>query len=105
MSLFQCENCGCLENTALTERCLEFDYVQDMYNWDGIKHLKGKSLCSACTPSKLKDGTPSEYGKWHDEFPRKYFAKGEYITNREGNMEHSITGKLAFLSRGSLSEL
>ena len=54
MSLFQCEKCGCIENTATS------DY------WMG-----NKSICSECTT-----------GKWHNVFP-KQSAKG-YLLGNDG---------------------
>lgn len=55
MSLFRCEICGCIDNTALGH-----------YWCRGIKEYKGtiqeKALCSECDP---------EQGKWHGKFPKK----------------------------------
>ena len=36
-------------------------------------------LCSACDP---------EIGKWHGRFERKYLAKGQFVTDRQGNLAH-----------------
>ena len=52
MSLFQCEKCGCLENTALC----------------GYWFRKGKALCSKCDPN---------IGKWHGAFKRRKPTKKE----------------------------
>lgn len=90
MSLFQCGHCGCCENTALTgvgtEHCAEW------YNWEGIEEREGKKLCSACAPTKYEDGTKTQYGKWHGEFPRVFLPKGKFKTNRVGNLEHIESG-------------
>ena len=48
MPLYECEQCHCVENTALTNF------------WSS--HIDRKpQLCSACDP---------EINKWHDAFPR-----------------------------------
>ena len=90
MSLFQCENCGCCENTALS--CQGFKYVQESFDWSQIPDRQGKMLCSACGPSHYYNGTPSEYGKWHNKFPRTYLPLGMFRKARNGNLEHIETG-------------
>lgn len=67
MPLFQCSECGCIENTALS------------YYWlrDGRP-----ALCSVCDPY---------IGRWHGRFPRSYLPHGEFVTNRKGNLEHKKT--------------
>lgn len=74
MSLFQCDECGCMENTALPENY-----------WDRHSEKK-KELCSEC-----------ESGKWHGEFKRVYLPKSKFKTNREGNLEHIDTGSTDFM--------
>lgn len=91
MSLFQCENCGCQENTALS--CQGFKWMEHYFSWKGIEHLKGKRLCSACGPTCYASGRLTEFGKWHGRFTRKYLPKGMFKTNREGNLEHIETGE------------
>lgn len=78
MSLFQCQECGCCENTALShwaynKYCLKLD----------------KELCSACDPS---------IAKWHGEFDRVFLPKGQFKTNNSGNLEHIATGREDFRS-------
>lgn len=51
MSIFECEKCGCAENTALCG-----------YNFRG----DGPALCSECDP---------KIGKWHGCFEKKQFNK------------------------------
>ena len=87
MSLYQCDKCGCLENTAC-----------------GSYWGKDEALCSACA-EPTGTGKYAEFGKWHGRFDRKYFSKGMYITNDEGNLEHKETGELAQFSNGSDKEL
>ena len=59
MSLFKCEKCGCVENTALSTY------------W-----FSEKKLCSECDP---------RIGKWHGRFKkRKWDGKEELINNRSG---------------------
>ena len=91
MSLFQCENCGCVENTAVSMQ--GFKYTPDWFCWDYNPKLKGKLLCSACGPAKHSDGTESEFGQWHDVFDRKYLPMGMFKTNRVGNLVHIETGE------------
>lgn len=89
MSLFQCAKCGCRENTALS--CQGFLWTGDFFDWTGLEEWKGQKLCSACGPTKYAKGEPSEYGKWHDEFPRRFLPKGQYITCPVGNLIHKDT--------------
>jgi len=96
MSLIQCENCGCVENTALTSCCMWGPpSLQDIFNWEGKEHLKGKKLCSACAPEKFTDGTDTDLGKWHDEFERKFLPLGEFETDEVGNLRHKSGISLA----------
>ena len=91
MSLFQCENCGCVENTALS--CRGFSgYSERFFDWSYSPELKGKLLCSACGPSKYVTGEDTEYGKWHNQFKRMFLPLGKLKTNSEGNLEHIETG-------------
>jgi hypothetical protein len=95
VSLFQCERCGCCENTALA--CQGCDgYAVTFFDWTGIEDRKGKKLCSACAPTKYGDGEPTEYGKWHGEFPRTFLPMGMFRTNHEGNLAHKETGDTEF---------
>jgi len=93
MSLFQCENCGCCENTALSSQ--GFSYVE-VFDWSVIPHLRGKKLCSSCGPTKYADGTSTGKGRWHNQFERVWLPKGEFKTNRDGNLEHIATGSIDF---------
>lgn len=54
MSLFVCEKCNCIENTALC------------WYWS---RLNKEKLCSKCDP---------EIKKWHDIFPREKFDKNKH---------------------------
>lgn len=91
MSLFQCENCGCCENTALSSQGFNGIFA-DFFDWSYAPEREGMRLCSACGPVKYRDGEPSEYGVWHGEFSRVYLPKGEFVTNDRGNLEHKETG-------------
>ncbi len=89
MSLYQCENCGCMENTALgLYACRN---MKDMYNWTGKEHLQGKKLCCVCAPTHYLGGTATKYGKWHNQFSRVFLPKGKFWTNGKGNLEHIET--------------
>ena len=93
MSLFQCENCGCAENTALSNN--GYTYVES-YDWSFAPELKGKKLCSACGPSKYSDGRDTEDRGWHGEFSRKFLPIDMFFTNSDGNLEHKETGSTDF---------
>jgi len=84
MSLFQCDNCGCKENTALA--CTYSWICPEAYDWTGMETRRGQKLCSACLPTKFEDGTDSGHGKWHGEFERVYLEKGQYHTDLQGNL-------------------
>ena len=94
MSLFQCENCGCAENTALAMQ--GFKGIEDWFLWDTIEERKGMFLCSACGPILDEDGEPSGFGLWHGEFDRVFLPLGEFKTNRDGNLEHIKTKSIDF---------
>ena len=90
MSLYQCDECGCRENTACG---LYWSRNRThLFDWTGIDHLKGKSLCSACAPTKFRSGTPTEFGKWHGQFARIFLPIGQFKTNEQGDLEHIETG-------------
>ena len=90
MSLFQCEECGCVENTALSAQ--GFKWMTKLFNWDGIEDRKGKLLCCACGPTEYSSGKETEYGVWHDQFDRTFLPLGEFETNDVGNLKHKETG-------------
>ena len=90
MSLFQCECCGCCENTAYSLQ--GFKMFADGFDWSYAPEREGKLLCSACGPSHYKSGKPSGYGKWHNRFPRTYLPLGMFRKARNGNLEHIETG-------------
>ena len=90
MSLFQCENCGCRENTALSAQ--GFSMMDHLFDWSYNPDLKGRLLCSACGPTHYNDGNQTKYGKWHNQFPRTFLPKGMFFTNSVGNLEHKETG-------------
>jgi hypothetical protein len=90
MSLFQCDNCGCCENTALAAQ--GFAMMAHLFDWSYNPELEGKVLCSACGPVHYNDGTPTKYGVWHNRFPRTFLPKGMFVTNRVGNLAHKETG-------------
>lgn len=73
MSLFNCENCGVVENTALSPSYWSRKRVE-IYDWTGIEERKGMALCSECAPTRFSDGKPCGTGKWHGKF-KKTFEK------------------------------
>jgi len=96
VSLFQCQHCGCCENTALAHQGCD-GWTADWYDWTGIEDRKGKKLCSACGPTKYReDGSDTELGTWHGRFDRVYLPMGMFRTARNGNLEHIETGSQDF---------
>ena len=71
MSLFQCSECGCMENTALSN-----------WAWRRFEE-KLPDLCSACDP---------EIKKWHGKFERIFLPTGKFRMADDGNLEHIETG-------------
>lgn len=92
MSLFQCEYCGCVENTALSTQGFTGRF-QALFDWSYAPERAGKRLCSACGPVKYHNGEPTEYGKWHNVFARQYLPLGKFKTNDQGNLEYVETGE------------
>lgn len=97
MSLFQCEVCGCCENTALSHQ--GFKMMTDYFDWSYAPERKGLALCSACGPMYYSDGEKnSKGGKWHNKFDRVYLPLKEFKTNKAGNLEHIKTKSENFMS-------
>jgi len=94
MSLFQCEVCGCCENTALA--CQGFKYITECFDWSYAPEREGKKLCSACGPVNYRTEGATEYGVWHGEFDRVFLPLGEFKTNQRGNLEHIESGSEDF---------
>ena len=94
MSLFQCEKCGCCENTALAAQ--GFKPMAHLFDWSYSPELNGMLICSACGPLKYHDGNKTEFGKWHGVFERVYLPKGDFHTNDQGNLEHTASGSTDF---------
>lgn len=67
MSIFQCRVCGGRENTA---SCNYWENDMD-------------PICSMCDP---------QIGKWHGEFPQKFYPIGTMKTGDGGNLTHIATG-------------
>jgi hypothetical protein len=65
MGLFRCEECGCVENTALGLWWSR----NDASIWPA-GHVC-RALCSECAPSVFSDGKPSGYGVWHGRFAKR----------------------------------
>lgn len=64
MSLFICEDCFCVENTALGMWWSR----NDVGIW-APEHV-GKARCSACAPATYRDGGATGYGAWHRRFSK-----------------------------------
>ncbi len=79
MSLFVCDKCGCVDNTALGRY-----WSKDMDFW--ADDNKGLALCAECAPSTYKDGSPAgvirRFGKWHNQFPKEKWDGKVKVINR-----------------------
>lgn len=77
MSLFQCDKCGVIENTALTSGyhgwSEKFGRAANRRIAHGLK--PGGKYCSECMD-----------GKWHGEFEQKFYRVGTKHTDRDGNI-------------------
>jgi hypothetical protein len=74
MGLFKCSKCECIENTALGHYWTRSRI--DMFIWDETnKGFKGEPLCSECGPKFFDDGKPTEFGKWHNRFPKEHISE------------------------------
>lgn len=93
MSLFQCEICGCVENTALAGQGIP-EAIHDCFDWTGIEDRKGKKLCSEHAPTNYANNEgKTEFGKWHGQFKRTFLPMGKFRTASNGNLEHIETGE------------
>jgi len=91
MSLFQCDNCGCIEKTHLSSQA--FCIAPHNYNWAYAPERKGKRLCSACGPVAFVSGDPTpSAGEWHKKFPRYALPINSCYTDDEGNVIHKPSG-------------
>ena len=92
MSLYQCDCCGCVENTNTGAQSIP-EVFQTYFDWTGIEDKRNMKLCSACGPTKYSDGKPTKYGVWHNIFKRTFLPKGMFKTARNGNLAHKETGE------------
>lgn len=76
MSLYQCEKCGCIENTALGFYWSRHDEAFR----ERLGEDFGKALCSECMPC-IGNGIFKEGGKWHGKFEKEIFPLGTLETN------------------------
>lgn len=91
MSLFQCQVCGCVENTACSSQ--GFKLLTEIFDWSYAPERQGLLLCSACGPVAYRDGNPNDNGgQWHGRFPRVFLPLGQFQTASNGNLEHIETG-------------
>lgn len=96
MSMFQCEVCGCRENTAYAMQ--GFRGITECYDWSYAPERAGLLLCSACGPALEANGSPSGFGQWHGKFERVYLPMGMFMRNHRGNLAHIETGSEDFLA-------
>ena len=90
MSLYQCEKCGCVENTACGHYWSAIfgrEMFSDYQNGTNEKML----LCSACGPLKFKNGESTDFGKWHGIFRQRFFELNSLYTDGSGNVRFKGT--------------
>lgn len=98
MPVFQCEKCGCVDNTATSNQMHAGPFAK-YYDWTGREEDKGKKLCKVCGPTKHSDGDPVKgAGKWHNYFDRQFLPLGEWETDpNTGNLRHKKTHATNYL--------
>jgi hypothetical protein len=83
MSLFVCDKCGCVDNTALGRYWSKDDPL--LWGEDNL----GLALCTECAPTKYANGEPvnprlmADFGKWHNEFPKQKWDGKIEVINRK----------------------
>jgi hypothetical protein len=90
MPLFQCQKCGCVDNSA-TGHYWRANRVEK-YDWTGLEEFKGKILCAVCGPRFYASGAPTEFGVWHKRFKRDFLPLGQFEENSEGGLTNKENG-------------
>jgi hypothetical protein len=80
MGVFVCDNCDCVENTALGHF-----WSKDRLQLKGFP--LGTALCSECSPSEWANGERhgddlAPPGKWHGKFPKVQWDGKREVMNR-----------------------
>lgn len=81
MSLFICEKCGCIENTATSTYWYIKSNKNNIIYDETLKDYKDKYLCSECGSFKFIEETGQLElipGKWHNLFPKRKATEEEY---------------------------
>ena len=100
MPQFQCDLCGCVENTALSFCSISPPFASDEEELNRYRELVGLKpgekfgrYCSECCPSGDR--------KWHGLFDRVYLPKGKFETDPKGGLWHKVTHEdyKAFIKR------
>jgi len=107
MSLFQCDKCGCCENTSLTNTGhyeLSILFRKEAVMLSDCRTRLGLPAdaelgryCSACTPLwftpegdfgfGINPNPEPGKGLWHGKFPQKFYPLGSMVTDRDGNLK------------------
>ena len=74
MSLFICEKCHCIENTAFGWYWCRYIGKEPWFGSE-YKDLEGKALCSECAPPQFAEGKQTGFGKWHGRFEKKTYEE------------------------------
>lgn len=91
MAMYICENCGCLENTALGNWWIRDKNEQMSVNpKTNLPFTIDMPLCSACTPSTYANGDTvmfdrkknrSKFGQWHNVFKQRLWDGNSRVEN------------------------
>lgn len=93
MPAFQCSKCGRVDNTA-TGLGNILRRTKDLFDWSDVEEqYRGMHLCAEHAPARYRDGTSTEYGKWHNRFPIMYLPKNMF-EEKNFNLVHKETGEL-----------
>lgn len=105
MSLYLCESCGCVENTALGNWWVRDCNTKLAVNPATNKHFpNGMALCSACAPDRYADGryrriyrnnTPRRQG-WHNQFARRLWDGVTEVENPMDYLEYTQKFKVTW---------
>ena len=90
MPLFQCQKCGCVDNSA----CGHYWRANrpEKYDWTDMEEYRGMKLCAVCGPRNYANGAPTEFGVWHKRFKRCFLPLGLFEENSDGGLTNKENG-------------
>lgn len=116
MSLFQCDRCGCVENSACSDGYLmrfmfdETDPAVVKSYREAVGLADGEEFgcyCCVCSPIQYTADERAyapfqeeHRNKWHNMFSRVFLPIGEWETDKVGNLRHKKTGETNYKKHG-----